>query len=149
MNNDWIYYGLFLTNKSRENLIKYLKSDNVPEEVAKILKDNNVKLIIDHCTLLHISQIKDNIKLSSYLNELYKHSGNYFIPIGITAIGYSDKAVAFKCILPLFKEMNICANKIPHITICTLNDGKPVDSNNITNWIKIDFIYVYSNISRV
>lgn len=34
MNTDWIYYGLFLTNKSRENLIKYLKSDNAPEGCA-------------------------------------------------------------------------------------------------------------------
>lgn len=25
-----------------------------------------------------------------------------------------------------------CANEIPHITICTFNGGKPVDSNNIT-----------------
>ena len=30
--------------------------------------------------------------------------------------------------------INLCANKIPHITICTFNGGKPVDSNNITEW---------------
>lgn len=35
-----------------------------------------------------------------------------------------------------------CANEIPHVTICTFNDGKPVDSNNITEWKDIEPIIV-------
>lgn len=51
----------------------------------------------------------------------------------ITAIGKSDKAMAFKV------ELNgvSCANANPHITICTFESGKPVDSNKIHDWVEI------------
>ena len=46
--------------------------------------------------------------------------------------------MAFKVnIFPL-----VSVNKIPHITICTFNDGKPVDSNMITEWKDIEPITV-------
>ena len=35
-------------------------------------------------------------------------------------------------------DYEICANEIPHITICTFNGGKPVDSNNIVRWYYLD-----------
>lgn len=37
---------------------------------------------------------------------------------------------------------NLCANKIPHITICTFRGGMPKDSNNITEWKDIEPITV-------
>ena len=146
--DNWNYYGLFLIENDRKGLINYLKSERVPKEISNIIKDDT-KLILDHCTLLHISQVKYNSDLYNRLLDLYKHYQNYHIPVGINTIGYSDKAVAFKCILPLFKSIDICANKIPHITICTLNDGKPVDSNYITNWIEINLIIVNTKIKCI
>ena len=61
---------------------------------------------------------------------------NYKFHITIIGIGISDKAMAFK-----FRRSGIvtpCKNKIPHITICTFNNGKPVDSNKITEWYDLD-----------
>lgn len=43
----------------------------------------------------------------------------------------------------------ICANKIPHITAYTINDGKPVDSNYITHWIPITPITVFAKLDCV
>ena len=42
----------------------------------------------------------------------------------------------------------VCANKIPHITICTFNGGKPVDSNNITEWKDIEPIIVETKLEK-
>lgn len=53
-----------------------------------------------------------------------------------THIGVSDKAMAFKVTSPTIS--NYCMNEIPHITICTFNGGKPVESNNITKWYPLD-----------
>ena len=36
----------------------------------------------------------------------------------------------------------VCVNDIPHITIATFRGGKPVDSNEITNWKDIEPIIV-------
>lgn len=61
-------------------------------------------------------------------NYAREHERQYF-PIEIISIGYSDKALAVgvKTVCP-------SANKIKHITLCTFGNGKPVDSNYITNW---------------
>lgn len=62
----------------------------------------------------------------------------------IDGIGISDKALAFRCNL----SEELCANKVPHITICTFNGGKPVDSNNITEWKNIKPIIVEAKLER-
>lgn len=150
MDTNWTYYGLFIDKSTRIRLIGYLKGIDVPEEISQILNNNDTKFILDHCTLLHINQVNDNLKLLSVLEDLYEYFKNNTIMVGITAIGYSDKAIAFKCVLPLFKGIgNICANKTPHITICTLNDGKPIDSNFITNWKNINLIGVETVLKRI
>lgn len=46
--------------------------------------------------------------------------GSIIESIKIDGIGISDKAMAFRVVYP----SNLCANKIPHITICTSNGGK-------------------------
>lgn len=60
----------------------------------------------------------------------------------VTSVGISEKAIAFKVIILNNNEgiydYEICANEIPHITICTFNGGKPVDSNNIVKWHDLD-----------
>lgn len=45
--------------------------------------------------------------------------------VEVNGIGFSNKAIAFRVTIPDLP----CANAKPHITICTINGGKPVDSN--------------------
>lgn len=120
--NDFNYYGLFLT----ETAVKKLKDWISSNDETRQLLDNAEHVYLDHCTLMHHSQYDEEI--AKPLNFLIEEG---IVKYNILAykIGISEKAMAFKICTNLK-----CTNKIPHITICTFNGGKPVDSNNITTW---------------
>ena len=122
------YYGLFLGTGTKNMLM-----DNLTGNIGIALGVAD-RIFIDHCTLLHKSQLKDNEELQSYLESNLGKS----ISIKLEAIGISDKAMAFK----VEGVDNICANEVPHITIATFRGGNPVDSNEITNWKDIKPIVV-------
>ena len=126
------YYGLFLDIDTKNMLMDNL-TDNIDYNVAD-------RILIDHCTLLHKSQLEGNEKLQSYLES------NLGKPISIklVAIGVSDKAMAFK----VEGVDNICANEVPHITIATFRGGNPVDSNRIINWRCIEPIIVNTRLRK-
>ena len=122
------YYGLFLGTGTKNMLM-----DNLTGNIGIALGVAD-RIFIDHCTLLHKSQLKGNEELQSYLESNLGKSIN----IRLVAVGVSDKAIAFK----VEGVDNICANKVPHITIATFKGGNPVDSNGITNWRDIEPIIV-------
>ena len=126
------YYGLFLDIDTKNMLMDNL-TDNIDYNVAD-------RISIDHCTLLHKSQLEGNEKLQSYLES------NLGKPISIklVAVGVSDKAMAFK----VEGVDNICANEVPHITIATFRGGNPVDSNRIINWRCIEPIIVNTRLRK-
>ena len=126
------YYGLFLDIDTKNMLMDNL-TDNIDYNVAD-------RIFIDHCTLLHKSQLEGNEKLQSYLES------NLGKPISIklVAVGVSDKAMAFK----VEGVDNICANEVPHITIATFRGGNPVDSNKIINWRCIEPIIVNTRLRK-
>ena len=124
------YIGLFLTEESKAELKTWLVDSDYQPEILKSEKE-----YLDHCTLLHRSQLTwDNGDLHDFpIDRLHED-----FEIRIIGIGISDKAMAFKVnIFPL-----VSVNKIPHITVCTFNDGKPVDSNMITGWKDIEPVTV-------
>ena len=133
--DDFQYFGLFIDEYTR-GILQYRILSNLFGE-----KD---KVFLDHCTLLHKSQIHNNPELYSYLNcHLGKH-----IKIKLVAIGMSNKAMAFKVeFYPT--EVNMCANKIPYITIATFNGGKPVDSNYIRHWKDIESIEIITTLNKI
>ena len=126
------YYGLFLDIDTKNMLMDNL-TDNIDYNVAD-------RIFIDHCTLLHKSQLEGNEKLQSYLES------NLGKPISIklVAVGVSDKAMAFK----VEGVDNICANEVPHITSATCRGGNPVDSNRIINWRCIEPIIVNTRLRK-
>lgn len=144
----WQYYGLFLTKDSRIKLLDFLRSDKCSMQITLVVHyaSQNNKVYLDHCTLLHIAQydkdsFTDNL-IKSRL-DLALEDNRVKANLSITHIGISDKAIAFKVSLQdsefeMCSLTLLCANEIPHITICTSNNGKPVDSNNITEWYKLD-----------
>lgn len=131
--DDYEYYGLFLTQESKDKLAKWLFFNGYSPE-SELMK-KRTGWYLDHCTLLHRSQLTwDNSNLHDFLIDKLHED----FEIKIIGIGISDKAMAFKVnIFPL-----VSVNKIPHITICTSNGGKPVDSNYITEWKDIEPITV-------
>lgn len=127
---DYQYYGLFLDTDTKNMLMDTL-TDNIDYNIALGVAD---RIFIDHCTLLHKSQLDSNENLQSYLESSLGKS----MSIRLVAVGISDKAMAFK----VEEVDNICANEVPHITIATFRGGNPVDSNKITNWRYIEPIIV-------
>lgn len=122
-NGDFVYIGLFLTEESRNKLYDIF---TIPLES---------KVYMEHCTLLfkrtQMEHKNAQKVIDAYVNQLNKKNHN--VTLIITAIGYSDKVIAVKV------NPNVpCCNDVPHITLCTLNDGKPSDSNNITKWRNLD-----------
>lgn len=137
---DFEYYGLFLTEESKAKLKTWLVNSNYQPEILKSEKE-----YLDHCTLLHRSQRTSNFLLEDTLGTTLVLHGKLNQPLEINGIGVSDKTMAFRCNIP----ENLCANKIPHITICTFNGGKPVDSNMITEWKDIKPILVETKLVKI
>lgn len=137
--DDYEYYGLFLTQESKDKLAKQLFFNGYSPE-SELMK-KRTGWYLDHCTLLHRSQLTwDNSNLHAFLIDKLHED----FEIKIIGIGISDKAMAFKVnVFPL-----VSVNKIPHITICTFNGGKPVDSNNITEWKNIKPIIVKTKLEK-
>lgn len=133
---DFEYYGLFLTEESKAELKTWLINSNYQLEIL-----NSEREYLDHCTLLHKSQLVwDNSNLHDFLLHIV---GEEF-RIRVNGIGISDKALAFRVEIFPLKSANIT----PHITICTFNGGKPVDSNNITEWKDIEPIIIETKLEK-
>lgn len=116
------YYGLFFNISTKDKLMNYLTCD---VDYNTILKAAD-RIFLDHCTLMHISQREDRLEAL-----LERELGRTF-QITLTGIGISNKAIAFK--VERKGIIALCKNTIPHITIATIDGGKPVDSNNIICW---------------
>lgn len=134
--NNFHYFGLFLDTDTKNKLIDIL-TDNIDYNIALNVAD---KIFIDHCTLLHKSQLEGNEELQSYLES----NLGKCISIKLETIGISDKAMAFR----VRGVDNICANEVPHITIATFRGGNPVDSNKITNWRYIEPIVITAKLEK-
>lgn len=134
--NNFHYFGLFLDTDTKNMLMDTL-TDNIDYNIALGVAD---RIFIDHCTLLHKSQLEGNEELQSYLESNLGKS----ISIKLVAVGVSDKAMAFK----VEGVGNICANEVPHITIATFRGGNPVDSNKITNWTCIEPVVITAKFEK-
>ena len=134
--NNFHYFGLFLSTNTKNVLMDGL-TDSIDYNIALGVAD---RIFIDHCTLLHKSQLEGNEELQSYLESNLEKS----ISIKLVAVGVSDKAMAFK----VEGVDNICANEVPHITIATFRGGNPVDSNKIINWTCIEPVVITAKLEK-
>ena len=126
MENNWIYIGIFLDDKSKKLLKKLYP---LPEWW---------KEYYDHMTVV----FNDNTKLANDIKLINEHNIGKKFKLKLVGPGISEKAYAVQVELP---KGVVSANKITHITLatCKPNDGKAVDSNYITNWSKVyDNVYL-------
>ena len=120
-NKKWVYCGVFIDNATASYLDAILKlNEIVPEGWKKYLH---------HMTLAFNNKTGG----SQYIFDHYKGQFGKLIPMEVESIGVSDKAIAFG-----IKYSGLCQNDRPHVTAYVSPDGKPVDSNKITEWEKID-----------
>jgi hypothetical protein len=105
-----LYSCVLLDEQSRKELLNIVR-DRIPK---------GWKIIAHHMTI-NMGELKDKTDIGKD------------VTLTVEALGLSDMTIAVKVIGYPSK------NEIPHITIAVNpNGGKPVMSNNITNWQPID-----------
>lgn len=126
----WIYFGAFLTEKSHKRLLS----------LSKVLSPANWKHYCHHMTIAFNNGTEEAQKLY----EQYKPNFGDSVHLLVTHIGTSNDAFAVKV---EFKGEIL--NKIPHITLSTPIDGKPVNSNYITEWTELsEPIVLYATLNE-
>lgn len=119
--NSWIYFGIFISEDSKKINLTALFENEV--EIPEGWKEFN-----HHMTVAFNNKTPEVQKLY----DMYKPYFGKTIRLIIDGIGVSDEAIAVR--VNFTKPI---ANKIPHITIATPPNGKPVNSNKITEWYDI------------
>lgn len=137
------YFGLFLSEEDRNALLQVIIDNPI---VSNLVFQRGSTIYLDHCTLLHKNQ--NDLEVYNALMDriMSNYSDNNYRMI-VEGIGISNKAIAFK--VALGDSALPCANAKPHITVCTINGGKPVNSNEIMNWIPITEFNVYGKLKMV
>jgi hypothetical protein len=131
--NKFEYYGLFVKQEEKDRL----------KEIVNRVSTDSYKEFLDHLTLLHRKHCTSDVYFDGII-EYYELLLGEDFPIVVNGIGISDKAIAFRVsYCPLY-----CANVIPHITIGTFENGKPVDSNKITNWIDLNPFVIHTTLGK-
>ena len=118
MDNNWIYFGVFLDDESRNKLF----------ELASEVVEPDWKLYCHHMT---IAFNNGSEKAQSAYNQ-YKHHFGKTTDIYATHVVFSDDASAVKV---YFKQGTL--TNLPHVTLATPQGGKPVNSNYITEWYEL------------
>ena len=121
MRDNWIYFGVFLPTISQEFNLQMLERNGI--EIPYGWKIYN-----HHMTIA----FNDKTERSQKLYDSYSKYFGKQVKLVIDGIGFSDNALALRV---AYDEP--IANKIPHITIATPQNGKPVNSNRIKKWIDI------------
>lgn len=112
-----MYYCIELLDSEKKRL-KNMFWDNI----AKVYLDG-WKVYCDHCTLIHSSN-KDWETISKYLDLVDGHP----IKFNVYGLGMSEHAIA------VMTDVH-SQNAISHITLAIAPGHKPVESNDIEDWI--------------
>ena len=131
MDKNWIYYGVFFADKTKNFLI------NKAKELAEI--PENWMLYADHMTIVFNDKSEGKELAANGLEILL---GEYQ-QLHVNSIGISEEAIAFS--VDNYKTQN----EHSHITVAVAPGSKPVKSNEITDWFPIDGFYVTGRINKV
>lgn len=115
MAKKWNYIGIFLNEESSRNLLEAAK-EYIPEDWTEYAH---------HLTLAFNSNGDPNDSI--FINNQPNYGKDYSLTV--KEIGVSDKAIAVRV-----SNVKLSDGRTPHITVAVSPDGKPVDSNGITDW---------------
>ena len=135
MDNGYIY-RIFVSMKK-----KILYSAVVLDDASKQILLNTIKGFEGWTPFAHHMTI--GFKKSLKDLGLKEHEGNT-ISLAVLEIGESDKAVAVRV------SGLVSKNTIPHVTVYTnpKTNGKPFDSNKITNWIDVESLIILKGVVK-
>ena len=138
MKKTWIYYGIFFSDKTKRAILEHAKYW-IYEKFNKDIPDD-WKIYCDHVTLV----FNDGSPKAQEDADFYEnYMINQYVSMNITHIGITNKSIAFQVDYET-------ENKHSHITVAVAPDAKPVNSNDIENWYKLDeSFYVSGKINKV
>lgn len=138
MKKTWIYYGIFFSDKTKRAILEHAKHW-IYEKFNNEIPDD-WKIYCDHVTLV----FNDGSPKAQEDADFYEnYMLNQYVSMNITHIGITNKSIAFQVDYET-------ENKHSHITVAVAPDAKPVNSNDIENWYKLDeSFYVSGKINKV
>ena len=138
MKKTWIYYGIFFSDKTKRAILEHAKHW-IYEKFNNEIPDD-WKIYCDHVTLV----FNDGSPKAQEDADFYEnYMLNQYVSMNITHIGITNKSIAFQVDYET-------ENKHSHITVAVAPDAKPVNSNDIENWYKLnESFYVSGKISKV
>ena len=138
MKKTWIYYGIFFSDKTKRAILEHAKQW-IYEKFNNEIPDD-WKIYCDHVTLV----FNDRSPKAQEDADFYEnYMLNQYVSMNITHIGISNKSIAFQVDYEI-------ENRPSHITVAVAPDAKPVNSNDIKNWYKLDeSFYVSGKINKV
>jgi len=116
--NNILFLSVNLDDKSKQKLQTFFTKNNK-------WKTNNIKMLCHHMTIAFHTNISD------YVFDYTLENLNKIKELKVIGYGFSEKAFAV-----LIETDVLSTNLRKHIT-CAVNldnNGKPVDSNSISNW---------------
>lgn len=114
------------------------KSHNILLEKTAHLRPEGSKVFAHHMTITHAAD-KD-LPMQEWAES---HLGGS-ATLKVVRVGISDKALAVE----VTSEVP-SSKKLKHVTVATMNNGKPFESNNIKNWHSIDPFELTGKITRI
>lgn len=138
MKKTWIYYGIFFSDKTKRAILEHAKHW-IYEKFNNEIPDD-WKIYCDHVTLV----FNDGSPKAQEDADFYEnYMLNQYVSMNITHIGITNKSIAFQVDYET-------KNKHSHITVAVAPNAKPVNSNDIKNWYKLDeSFYVSGKINKV
>jgi hypothetical protein len=124
MKKNWIYYGVFLSETSKNKLLNYVK--DWFKKTGREFPTNWTEYA-DHMTLVFNNGNPEDQAFADTVEPVLGLTND----LRIVSIGISDRAIAAGIDY-------ITNNEHSHITIAVCPGGKPVESNYINEWIKTD-----------
>jgi len=137
MKKNWIYYGVFFSEKTGNAILNYVK--NWFAENGKEFPED-WKIYCEHMTLVYNDGSEGAQKFADGVEPFLGQTAS----MRVLSIGVSDRAIA----IGVDYKTN---NEHSHVTVAVTPDGgKPVESNYIENWTpaKGDF-YVTGTYKKV
>ena len=126
MNSNWQYYGIFFSEEVQQELLKRAQAET--EKLTGSQIPQSYRIFCHHVTIVYNDGSPEKQEHAAKIESIV---GQPFW-VKINSIGFGNGVIAFGV-------SNIkTQNEHSHITIATAPGIKPVASNTIENWTKID-----------
>lgn len=133
---NFIYFSLNLTDSSINKLSDFISKYYIIQEVIKGKEVTGN--FLHHCTIFHKNDkypSNEELKEIFYnkIKEEFEKEVDKIYKIKIIGWGYNNKALALLVNEKSIELPRLISHKY-HITVCTFNGNKPVESNYISVW---------------